>query len=71
MIKGKGKPFRIKEIYKMKLELDYNLSTLKARLGEIDLWKVELEKYSSYEDDFDDSAKQEQSEKSSSGSSAS
>ena len=33
--------------------------------------KVELEKYSSYEDDFDDSAKQEQSEKSSSGSSAS
>lgn len=26
--------------------------------------KVELEKYSSYEDDFDDSVKQEQSEKS-------
>jgi hypothetical protein len=36
---------RQKEIYKMKLELDYNLSTLKSRLGEIDLWKVELKKY--------------------------
>ena len=36
---------RQKEIYKMKYELDYNVSTLKARLGEIDLWKLELEKY--------------------------